>query len=148
MSSGKEWRGYELTFPRLSKAAQNTEPDNMAFLSVMRDFNLSAITKNCMYIRAAILESIKRPEFLDLSADEMFKAVAEMCSEEYGKVKNGMSFAFEILWDSCDEKRLIEKYFPYQNNKKMPYYTDTMEFMRFFYDMVLQRYLYLRGARG
>lgn len=148
MSEIKEWRGYEITYPRIPKELQSTDPDNMAFLSVIGDFGLFGVTKNCLYIRAAILEAIKHPDFLDRLADEIFESVAETCSEDFSTVKNGMVYTLEILWERCDEKRLIKKYFPFEQGKKMPHHTDTVAFMEFIYEMVMQRYLYLRGTRG
>lgn len=148
MTDGRYRLGYEFSYPRLPKELRNTDPENMAFLSVMWDFGVTAITRNCMYIRTAVFEYIKNHGFLDTTEDEMLGAVAEICSEDINTVKSGLKFTLEILWERCDEKRLVAKHFPYEPYKKLPHYTDVMELMRFISDIVSREYLYLRGSRG
>lgn len=146
MQNQFEWRGISVTRPRLPKEAQDTSPESICFLCVLNDFQVTSVTDGCLLIRYVVLGSFERPNMLDWSADELYNELAGLRSADASSIKRKLEYAIQVMWESCDYKYVMERYFP-NGERKMPHYSDVMAFLKLLFDMVdvnLRRYNWKR----
>lgn len=118
--------------PRMPKITREHKPANYAVFSVIHDFGITRFSPNIVIVWAAVYEVITHSELSESPLEDVLMRLAENLPIGIDELRSRATQGLRKMWNNCNEDYIIEKYYFYEQDRKVPRVDSGVdEFFRF-----------------
>lgn len=118
--SGTNRRFEAVVHPRMPKITRIHKPANYAVFSVIHDFGITRFSPNIVIVWTAVYEVITHRELVESSLEDVLMRLAEALPIDIEELRSRATQGLRKMWNACNEDYIIEKYYYYDQDRKVP----------------------------